>query len=200
MAYAAGNITEAKYGHRIVPWLSPSIAGVGQEHLDKNFFRRQLDLMFEMVDGIGLYNPPSTTAARPDQHAWWQALEEFLQYLHTPTQFTVTVAESLPRPESFGGGPPVTKDLSADRGPSIAPAPTWKELWSKEFAASDSLGSVVTIAGALAKPEPRSYSRIFFLGSAYRRPDSVSESTVAAADRFAALLGSAWTNWRTSWR
>ena len=101
--YARENIAEAaQYGHPVIPWLSPSYAGTGGTYIDKNFFRMQLDLMFELADGIGLYNPPSTAATLPANHAWWEALTEFVEYIHSPTQFTITVLPVNDAPTSAG--------------------------------------------------------------------------------------------------
>ncbi len=71
-SYARGNISEARqFGHTVLPWLSPSISGVGSEYLDKNFFRMQLDLMFELGDGVGLYDAGTQQGALAANHGWW---------------------------------------------------------------------------------------------------------------------------------
>lgn len=101
--YARENVAEAaQYGHPVIPWLSPSYHGTGINFVDKNFFRLQLDRMFEIADGIGLYNPPTAASTLPQNHAWWEALTEFIDYIHTPTQFTITVLPVNDAPTSSG--------------------------------------------------------------------------------------------------
>lgn len=99
--YAAENIAEArKFGKPVVPWLSPSYAGLGLTFMDKNYFRMQLDSMYEMADGIALWVPIGDIADLPQNRGWIEALSEFTSYLYSPTQFKVIATN---RPTNLGG-------------------------------------------------------------------------------------------------
>ena len=114
---AAANLAEAaQYGHdQILPWLSPSLKGRGSEYLEKNFFRMQLDWVFENADGVNIYNPPVFAATLQENQGWWEALTEFIDYIETPTQFTITVNSQNDMPTSSG-----IEDLVMPVGTTIA--------------------------------------------------------------------------------
>jgi hypothetical protein len=165
---------------------------LGREFLDKNFFRMQLDRMFGSVDGIGLYNPSSDASTLPENHAWWEALEEFMQYIHSPTQFTVTVEAE---PESFSMG----------RGSDPTPLPPFMVSRWQSFLAtlSSGLGQGLDVpngnnasASQIVPPNSTStlmtYGRRMFVGSSYQSSDNHEHATTLAANRFGALVGSSW--------
>ena len=91
-AYAGPNIAEArKFGKETIAYLSPRFEGNSSEYLDKDFFRHQLDAMYELADGISIFDS-GVDSADPANHGWWEALTEFQEYIQSPTQFSVTIA------------------------------------------------------------------------------------------------------------
>ena len=84
-SYAAENIAEArKFDHEVIAWLSPSIQSLGQTYLDKNFFRMQLDQMFELADGVAINNPPTSAGALLENRGWWEVAGRiFRLYSHS---------------------------------------------------------------------------------------------------------------------
>ncbi len=93
--YASANIAEAnKFDLPVNAWLSPSFSGSGFEFIGKNFFRLQLDTLHELgVDAITLWSKSTPTAetALLENRGWWEAVDEFVDYINTPTQFTISV-------------------------------------------------------------------------------------------------------------
>ncbi len=102
--YARLSIAEAqKYGKDVIPWLSPSFRGLGVDYIEKDFFRMQLETVFESgVEGVAIWNIASELATLPENRGWWEALTEFVDYLHAPTQFTVTVNPINDAPTTSG--------------------------------------------------------------------------------------------------
>lgn len=186
VTYARQNIAEArKFGDtEVIAWLSPSFQGVGQTYLDKNFIRLQLDTLYELADGINLYNPVPV----PDDQPFWEALREFDAYLNSPTQFTVTVASSqrgAPDPSDAGrlekmellkslARPQIGPLLaSAGRGPTVVselPSPlvlgsAFRTLWSVRDRPSDVSSAWHTRSGDA--PESREVKTKAFVSSRY---------------------------------
>ncbi len=91
--YAQTAIDESrKFPHdAVIPWLSPSFRGLGSQYLDENFFRVQLDYLYEHAEGIALYNPPTPSVTDPANQGWFRALSSFMDYLSHPTQFEVEI-------------------------------------------------------------------------------------------------------------
>ncbi len=123
-SYAEGNIAEARqYNHTVIPWLSPSVSGVGQEYLDENFFRMQLDTMFELADGVGLYEAGTSAGALAENRGWWAALEGFMDYINSPTQFTITVNPVNDAPRWVG-----VADVLVDPGTAHSVVDLWQHF------------------------------------------------------------------------
>ena len=75
----------------VFTWLSPSFKGKGEDYLDPEYFRYQLETLVDKSDGILLWNPDVPSASNPENHAWFEVLDEFMTSLQTPTQFTINV-------------------------------------------------------------------------------------------------------------
>ncbi len=95
-AYAEHNVAEArKFDKPVYAWVSPSMQGLGIEHLDQDFFRLQLEILKPLVDGIVIYEPPTKTAGYHLNQGWWHGLTDFMQTLDDPSAtFTVKVSNS----------------------------------------------------------------------------------------------------------
>lgn len=121
--YRDGIIREAAISEvETLVWLSPSFRGLGQDFLDPEFFRYQLEQTKDSADGILLWNPSSSAAELEQNQGWWEVLGEFMTSLQTPTQFSITISASstLGAGAAFdGGGQYVVSD---DSGSIQAPA------------------------------------------------------------------------------
>ena len=94
--YADHNIREArKFGVDVIPFISPSVSGVGTEFASKDFFRTQLDTMFEHADGAIVWAVVGNDPFTPENGAWVDALEEFMDYIRTPTEFTIAIQPGI---------------------------------------------------------------------------------------------------------
>lgn len=92
--YADENIKESrKYGKSIYPYISPSMEGNGQEYLEKEFFRYQLDTLYDMkTEGVVFYEPGQRGASVYQSQGWWRALSEFMTWLNGPlTTIKITI-------------------------------------------------------------------------------------------------------------
>lgn len=78
--YAEQNIAEArKYeGKDVVAYLSPSIAGIGQEYIGGDFFRMQLETTRSLADSVSLYDVSPDQPGRHLNKGWWTALADFM--------------------------------------------------------------------------------------------------------------------------
>ena len=94
--YAEHNIAEARrFDLPVNTFLSPSVLGTGQQYLEKDFFRHQLETAYELSDAITLFGVGGEDPF--NYTAWFDALTEFVEYLQTPTGFSVTVqGENVP--------------------------------------------------------------------------------------------------------
>ena len=93
-----------RFNARVVPWLSPSYKGLGTDFLSKDFFRMQLDTMFELADSVSIWMPNGTAGALPENHGWVEALTEFTSYLHHSTQFKIVSTTKPPYLDGLGTG------------------------------------------------------------------------------------------------
>ncbi|MCA9216607.1 MAG: tandem-95 repeat protein, partial [Planctomycetales bacterium] len=77
--YARENISEArKFGDKdVVPWLSPSIQGLGQNYLSGDFFRQQLETIKELGESVVLFD----LNGQSQNKGWWTALTDFMDSL-----------------------------------------------------------------------------------------------------------------------
>lgn len=83
--YAESMIAEAReYDKPVYAWISPSLRGIGAEHLEEDFFRMQLEILKPLVDGIVIYEPPTRTADYHESQGWWHALVDFMDRLDDP--------------------------------------------------------------------------------------------------------------------
>lgn len=191
-AYAMANIAEGrKFNSEVVPWLSPTYQGNGINFMDKNFFRMQLDTTFELADGLSIWQPLNVNPADPAAHGWQEAVNEFMDYIHTPTQFTITVLVDeitelsggyIRRVDRFtgggGGGTPAfaaaTVRLDYDADGNLRNGP-------------DSGGTTgnIQLLGAVASSQDSSVPRIAPRAPLGGRPGPGSITALEAMDRLA---------------
>ncbi|MFO0911534.1 MAG: Ig-like domain-containing protein [Pirellulales bacterium] len=100
--WVEGTIAEArKFGKPVNGWISPSLQAVGEQYLEKEAFRLQLDTLAELADSIVVYEEPHHSAAFHQNAGWMQALREFMNdhRLEMPTfRITIDKATSVPAP------------------------------------------------------------------------------------------------------
>ena len=114
--YAEEMIAEARlFNVSVVPWISGSMRGTGTDYMDENFFRHQLDTLFELADGITVWDHLFAQSGLPQNQGWFRALSDFMAYIRTPTEFQVTVntlslsdgdimrGDDIPRMNRFDG-------------------------------------------------------------------------------------------------
>lgn len=83
--YAIGNIREArKYGKPVIAYLWPQYHNSSRfrslDLIDKDFWRLQLETVYEHADGVVLWSPTGKMQLDWDENAgWWQATKEFIQ-------------------------------------------------------------------------------------------------------------------------
>jgi hypothetical protein len=82
--YAIANINEArKYGKPVIAYLWPqyheSNKELGDKHIDKEFWKMQLETVYEHADGVVIWTPWIDEQGdwNPDAE-WWQATVEFI--------------------------------------------------------------------------------------------------------------------------
>jgi hypothetical protein len=110
--YAKQNVAEGrKFGKPTYAWISPSMRGAGEDHLDQDFFRLQLEYLKDQVTGIVIYEPETRSAAFHENQGWWLAVKDFMATLDDPAA-TFAVELSLPpEPEPEPTPTPVTASM-----------------------------------------------------------------------------------------
>jgi hypothetical protein len=91
--FAAESIAEArKFGKPVIAWLSPSVRGFGLDHVEREWFRQQLEFVAPLVDGIAIYNNTTLPTEVQQTMGWWQATTDFTSARSAPsTTLEVTV-------------------------------------------------------------------------------------------------------------
>jgi hypothetical protein len=97
--YAEENVAEARlFEVPAFAYISPSYQAISEEYIEHAFFRHQLEVLYPLVDGIVVYGVASPQSALPENHGWWDALEEFMQWVRTvdgpATSFLVSIDRS----------------------------------------------------------------------------------------------------------
>ena len=99
----------AKFDVPVTAFISPSVAGLGESFLPKEFVRHQLDTLYELTDGIILFGAVGQDPFTLENSGWLEAVDEFMQYIRTPTAFTVAVQP--PTAPTANAMPPTTPQL-----------------------------------------------------------------------------------------
>ncbi len=120
--YAEANIAEArKFGKPVYVWVSPTLKGMGAEFLDQDFFRWQLEVLRPLVDGIVIYDLPTSNPALQEQMGWWHGLSDFMGSLEEPAG---TVSISISSNATHSNHAPIAQadqfNTSADTALNIA--------------------------------------------------------------------------------
>ena len=98
--YAKQNVAEGrKFGKNVYGWISPSMRGAGEDHLDQDFFRLQLEYLKGQVDGVVIYEPETRTSAYHENQGWWLAVKDFMSTLDDPAATFSVDLTPPPEPE-----------------------------------------------------------------------------------------------------
>lgn len=87
LKYAEENILEARrYNKPTYAYISPSFYGAGDTYVEKEFFRWQLDSLYDLkVNGIVIYEPGKKGVSFYTAQGWYHAIAEFMRDLNGPT-------------------------------------------------------------------------------------------------------------------
>ena len=102
--YAEQNIMEArKIGKPVNAFLSPSFRAVGQEYLEYEFFKMQLEVTAELADSITLFTVNRNDAEFHQNSEWWAALTDFMEEQQAkvkPLELSIENAPTNTAPEA----------------------------------------------------------------------------------------------------
>lgn len=119
--YAEQNVAEGrKFGKPVYAWISPSMYGAGEQHLDQEFFRLQLETLKPLVDGIVIFESAGRSATYHENQGWWAAVRDFMGTLDDgPAKVTIEVGSHLPPPEGQADEIAVVEDQARVFGPGL---------------------------------------------------------------------------------